>query len=289
MKMQRTNAMIKLADRLFAEASEREVFLNALCAGRSQRKAVIDFSGNLGWENFIPKCPFVKLMPEGIRAGELPEYVSGAIYPLDYSSCLTASAMAAIGILPTRILDLCAAPGGKTMFASAQFPGVPIVANEVIGKRHGMLISNLNRCNIDAEVIGLDPKDLAEQRSGEFDLVIVDAPCSGQSLIARGQDAYGCFLPDSIRANSRRQRRILAEAIKCLAPGGALLYTTCTFSPEENEKIIDQIIEENSKLRSVEVGHLAEYRSIFSNNYCYRIYPHEQSGAGGFAAILLTE
>ncbi|MBN8690879.1 MAG: RsmB/NOP family class I SAM-dependent RNA methyltransferase [Armatimonadetes bacterium] len=284
--MQRTKAMIKLADRLFAEQSDRELFLDTLCEGRSQRKAVIDFSGNLDWVQPLPACPFVKLVPDGMRVGELPEYSNGAIYPLDLSSCLTASAMVALDNAPKRILDLCAAPGGKTMFAAAQFPGASFVANEVIGKRHGMLISNLKRCNIDAEVWGVDPKEIALQHPDEFDLVIVDAPCSGQSLIARGQDAYGCFLPDTIRANARRQRRILSEAIKFVAPGGAMLYTTCTFSPEENELIIQQIIEENSDVHAVEVAHLHEFQSIFSENKCYRLYPQMGFGAGGFSGLL---
>jgi 16S rRNA C967 or C1407 C5-methylase (RsmB/RsmF family) len=130
---------------------------------------------------------------------------------------------------------------------------------------------------------------MANAFANSFDLVIVDAPCSGQSLIARGLDNPGCFHPVNLKKNAMRQRRIVAEASKTLIPGGRMIYSTCTFAPEENEETISWLMKTMPQLEPIPVAALDAHRSTLSDFPCYRLHPHEGLGAGGFVAVLQSK
>lgn len=294
-----TNLMKKAAGALFPDSeAEQESFLRALLAPTPRGGAIV-WTGprREGGPDTVERGTLPSWLPDaievlrpGVKAGRSPAYAAGEVYPLDLSSVITGSAMLLAGAaLPAspRVLDLCAAPGGKTILASVLLrPGL-ILANEVEGKRLGMLRRNLSRCRIArARTQRLDPAEIARLAPGAFDLCLVDAPCSGQSLLAKGLENPGCFHPSTVKGNARRQSRILAAAAETVRPGGFLLYTTCTFAARENEGVVAKLLESRPGFAAVEAPHLAELRSPLAEWPCYRVYPHRSAGAGGFAALL---
>ena len=295
-----TNLMKKQAASLFPEdADEQDAFLRGLVQSeRDRTPAVIRTRGGLvdrqleEWitearPDWLPEA-ISFIVPEA-RVGELASFEKGEIYSVDQSSVCTASAMLAAGRV-RRVLDVCAAPGGKTLFASVVLEPEFLLSNEVIGKRLGILCHNLRksgRPNLFTQ--GLDPAELAEEGRGIFDLVIVDAPCSGQSLLAKGADNPGCFHPNIVKGNARRQLRILSRAAECVSSGGFLFYSTCTFSIRENEGVIDKFLGRSEDFTTVEVPHLEFVRSNLTDGFAYRIHPHLGMGAGGFTCLMRKE
>ena len=297
--MEATNLMRKAAEALFPETEESQgAFLRALLEPAPRSGAILwtvprregEFE-TVPREMLPPWLPdAVELVRPGVKIGFAPAYAAGEVYPLDFSSVVAGSAMLAAGeALPPqpRVLDICAAPGGKTILASVLLrPGL-ILANEVEGRRLGPLRHNLSRCRVErAFTQRLAAEEIARFAPGAFDLCLVDAPCSGQSLLAKGIANPGCFHPSTVKGNARRQLRILAAAAETMAPGGFLLYTTCTFSPRENEGVAGKFLESSPEFTPVEVPHLAELRSPLADFPAYRDYPHRSPGVGGFAVLL---
>lgn len=159
-----------------------------------------------------------------------------------------------------------------------------LVCNETIGKRIGMLKSNLERCNIEAIVKNLDPGNLANDYEDQADVVIVDAPCSGQSVLVKGLQNPGCFNPRVVESNAMRQRRILSVSAGMVKMGGWLMYSTCTYSLEENEKLIEWFLHKNRCFCEVEDKKYSFMKSRFGNGY--REWPHSGFGVGGFTCLL---
>lgn len=280
----------KLAAKLFEEASEQASFLDHLHSGESRREAIIWLSSSTGPFRTIQseswQTEFVEQLEPGQNPGASEFHQSGDFYCLDFSSVACASVIQAIRTSPTRILDICSAPGGKAIFAKRLFPDAYIVCNEVINKRIPALISNLKRCRIaPSAVSSLDVSSLASRYESAFDLVLVDAPCSGQSLLVKGKPSPGAFHPSTINLNANRQKRIIANAANCVAPGGYLAYMTCTFSIEENEKVVDWFIGKFPSFESIEIAHLKNYQSKKSNNFCYKLFPQNGLGTGGFTTL----
>jgi 16S rRNA C967 or C1407 C5-methylase (RsmB/RsmF family) len=198
-------------------------------------------------------------------------------------------AAAVLTAIPTRggqVLDLCAAPGGKSLLARHLLQPDQLWCNEVVRKRVRILIANLKRCGAtEAVVFNLDPEVWAEQAPQGATVVLVDAPCSGQSLLAKGDSALGCFHPQLINRNAGRQRRILAAAAAILAPGGYLAYMTCTFSPEENERVGAWLLRTFPQLQAIAVPLLEDYQSSLGDFPCYRLWPQSGLGAGAFTVL----
>lgn len=288
--------MLQLAENLFSEEREREAFLQALLAGLSKEPALIVLQDKPEIRTF-PRAGALAWQPDWIvrlsrdfRPGRHPLHDKGAYYALDFSSVFAASAMLALPNAPQRVLDLCAAPGGKAVFAWRAFRPDVLACNESLRKRAGKLIQNLDRCRAEnAAVWSADPAVWGQRAPESFDLVIVDAPCSGQSLLAKGEDAPGCFMPANIDTCVGRQRRIVGHGIRCVRPGGALLYATCTYAVKENEKVMAWLLAQNPDLRAIELPHLAEFRSAHAEFPAYRLYPQSGLGAGAFVCLLQRE
>ena len=187
---------------------------------------------------------------------------------------------------PELVVDLCAAPGGKSIFANRLLQPKMLVANDIVRKRRGLLISNFKRCRIrPSMVISQDTKIVAEHCSSAADLVIVDAPCSGQSLLAKGKQVSSCFHSHVINNNRNRQRRIMANAAKIVRPGGWIAYFTCTYAEKENEGIVHWMRRKFPDFENVEVPWLSEHQSHLTELPCYRLWPQQGLGPGGFAAV----
>lgn len=234
---------------------------------------------------------FVLRLAPGSEPGRDPLHAAGGLYCLDFSSVWAASALLAIPRNDrARLLDVCAAPGGKSLFAALALRPAFLLANEVIGKRLAILRHNLARCRVvPAHTQRLDPRDLAEKAPGAFDIVIVDAPCSGQSLPAKGIENPGAFHPSAIKGNAKRQVGILTTAATCVAPGGWMLYSTCTFSERENERVIARLLQRRPDFEAVPVPHLAPWQTTHADFPAYRLYPHDALGAGAFTCLLRRE
>jgi 16S rRNA C967 or C1407 C5-methylase (RsmB/RsmF family) len=207
-------------------------------------------------------------------------------YMLDLSSVFECLPFGALAVINSAI-DLCAAPGGKSIFAYQALKPGRFVANEVIRKRCRSLRDNLIRLGLaSVELTSLPVEQLSCAYPEEFDLAIVDAPCSGQSLILKAIENPGAFNPRTIEHNAMRQRRILANAAKTVRPEGYLAYMTCTFSPAENEEVVSWFLAAFPEFNSVNCEHLFQFQSKLSQHHCYRVFPWDNLGAGGFSCLM---
>ncbi len=282
----------KVARSLFGDSAEREAFLAALASGDGARTAVAAIRGSpyqgSGGSPRPPWLPeWIIVADSGDRPGKSERHDSGEVYCLDLSSTFACAALSEVRGPVPLLLDLCAAPGGKSILASRYLSPDFVVANEAIRKRSSQLIANFKRCGIDPSiVVSRDPAALASSVPQAADVVIVDAPCSGQSLVLKDRAAPGAFHPATISMNARRQRRILACAARLVRPGGHLLYSTCTFSREENEEVIEWLLKGHPHLSLLPVGLLTAFQSGHADGPMYRLFPQDGHGAGAFCALL---
>lgn len=174
-----------------------------------------------------------------------PHWHAGCYYVQDAASMAIATALHLLPRGPLCVLDLSAAPGGKSTLLAAQLPeGSTLVANEPIPKRASILAENLTKWGkAETIVIQAWPEELAHTQL-LFDLIVVDAPCSGEGLFRKQPEARQEWSPDTVALCVTRQQQILQEAWRMLRPGGMLLYATCTFNPYENESQAARIIRE---------------------------------------------
>jgi len=293
LKKTATPPMVKLATMLFPDDAERELFIEAILEGQSREKAILVLEERPEIRTFprvsaTPWQPeFVIRLQETFKPAQHPLYARGSYYSLDFSSVFAASAMMAIPTPPKTILDLCSSPGGKGIFAWRMFQPEALICNETMRNRTESLINNLHRCKIErSQVWVADPRVYAKKFPATFDFIIVDAPCSGQSMIAKGDKAVGAFTNSMVDMNHSRQRRITGNAIHALKPGGHLLYMTCTYSYKENEKILEWMLDEYPFMEAVPVPHLAAYQSEYTQFPCYRLFPQQGMGAGAFTCLL---
>lgn len=287
-----SNLLLKLARRLFTDIEEQNKFIDALLKPQAftpcilwcqQKPDVSPFTV----ENPTPWQPkFIDRLQLGTKPGQHPLHQQGYFYCLDFSSVFAASVLLEITEPTPMIFDMCAAPGGKSIFAWQGLQPNLLISNEVIGKRLGMLISNLKRCQIQpCGVVNRDSSIFAEMIPASSNLVLVDAPCTGQSLLAKGEKAPGCFHPTAINKSANRQKRIIANSAQIVAPQGYLAYMTCTYSPEENEQVCEWFLERFPQFQPVEITSLQSYQSHLTNIPCYRMFPQSGLGAGAFTVL----
>ena len=185
------------------------------------------------------------------------------------------------------VLDLCAAPGGKTtqIAGRMQSEGL-LVTNEPVPKRAQILSRNVERMGVpNAVVVSAYPEQLAASWSGMFDAVLVDAPCSGEGMFRRHPETREEWFPENRDGCAARQRQILAEAAKLVRPGGRLVYSTCTLNHWENEDNAQWFLQEHPDYHTqgFEVGGIACPQGMLT------CYPHRMRGEGQFAALFVRE
>ena len=211
-------------------------------------------------------------LPEGVQPGRHPAHLAGLFYMQEPSAQTPAQLL---DVRPGEAaLDLCAAPGGKAgqLAAALQNDGL-LVANEVSPARAAVLRRTLERLGARCAVVtAMRPDALCAALPGAFDAVLVDAPCSGEGMFRRETQAVRDWSEAAVAACAARQRAILDSAAAALRPGGRLVYSTCTFSPEENEET---------------VAHFLRAHPDFSPVTMRRLYPHTSPGEGQFAALLV--
>lgn len=187
-----------------------------------------------------------------------------------------------------KVLDLCAAPGGKTTHLSALFPQGLIVANEVIKTRAGIVTENATKWGKENIVVTNNDAGDFKRLQGFFDLVVVDAPCSGSGLFRKDPDAISEWSLQNVDHCSKRQQRIMEDVWPALKENGVLIYSTCSYSTAENEAIVDWMAErynaETIALNLDEYDGIVETVSENKGMYGYRFYPDKIKGEGFFIA-----
>lgn len=284
--------LLKLSQKLFPDPSEQDAFTEALVNPKPYPSCILWLQARPETVPFSLEPPFpwqpdfIDRLAPHTQPGLHALHSQGDYYCLDFSSVFAASVMQALPIDPDIVMDVCAAPGGKSIFAARRFSPKQLICNETISKRVGVLIGNLKRCQINPAIaLSTDPAHLALHLAQTANLAIVDAPCSGQSLLAKGGQAEGCFHPMIIRQNAQRQKRILANAAQLVAPQGYLAYMTCTFAPEENEQVGQWFLRKFPQFQPQTLPHLTDYQSPLTDLPCYRIWPHAHLGAGAFTML----
>ena len=222
-----------------------------------------------------------------------PLFHAGCYYSQEASSMFIDYAIRQLGLnlAPLKALDLCAAPGGKsTLLNSALHADGLLVANEIIKSRVNILTSNLVRWGNSNVVIANNDPSAFGRLPGYFDLMLVDAPCSGSGMFHKDHAAIDEWSLANVKLCSERQQRILSQSLAALKTDGYLFYSTCSYSKEENEDIVDWLIEEFG-LESVDITvedswGITVCQSDKHKASGYRFYPHLVKGEGFFLSVL---
>ena len=227
-------------------------------------------------EEPVDGCPCGKILPNRPNFAAMPQWHCGAFYVQEPSSmhhgALLVQAIRETGAKSVRILDMCAAPGGKTTAMSAAMPdGSFLVANEFDSRRAWILNENVMKWGTPGvAVISSSTDKIAASAPEAFDVVVVDAPCSGEGMMRREAEARRQWTPELVEQCAAHQRKILSDAYETLRPGGVLIYSTCTFNLKENE--------ENAAWAADELA-------LEPISEAHRYMPHLDRGEGLFTAM----
>ncbi len=281
----------KFEHALTEESAVRGIRINPLKC--TDEDFISRFDGELVPLSYAKHGYLPKNQIDGI--GNTPSHHAGEIYIQD------PGAMASVSALEVKegmwIADICAAPGGKsTQLASLLSGSGFILANEYVPKRAKILVSNFERMGIkNGMVTSLDTAKLADMFDGVFDIAVADAPCSGEGMFRKDVPAIEEWSEDNVKLCAGRQQTILNNAAKLVKCGGKLLYSTCTYSLEENEMTVDAFLETHKDFKLKDVpkalmqktadGIIFEGAKSDSLKKCRRFYPHISEGEGQFIAL----
>lgn len=276
-------------------AEEGKQLLNALLAEqpvsiRINRQKM----ENLPSDNILKEVPWC---PAGCYLDHRPTFTfdplfhAGAYYVQEASSMFVAQALKQYVSQPVLMLDLCAAPGGKSTLARSVLPqGSLLVANEVMRQRSQVLAENLIKWgHPDVVVCNNDPADFSSLEE-LFDVILTDVPCSGEGMFRKDEVAVSEWSTDNVEICWQRQRRILADIWPALKNGGLLIYSTCTYNTQENEEnvrwIADELGAEILPLTIQEEWGITGNLLPDAHFPVYRFLPHKAQGEGLFLAVL---
>ena len=248
------------------ECAYRGIRVNSLKCTSEKIKEFMPYVGD--------QTPFYKYgyyIPDDISGiGDEPFHHAGAFYVQE------PSASAAVTVLDVQkgdyVLDLCAAPGGKSTQIAAELGGTGLLwSNEIVKNRANILLSNIERMGVsNAVVSNCHPDTLCGRLSGYFDKVLVDAPCSGEGMFRKDSEAIGEWSLEHSISCGERQLSILRSAANALKDGGTLVYSTCTFSVYENERVIERFLDSRKDFELADCGVNFGKRSM---EKCVRILP----------------
>ncbi len=293
-------AFLDRMQRLLGE--EYPAFLDSLSCPRSGGLRINP--NKISASAFAERAPFaltpVPWAAEGFSYGEsdrpgLHPWHDAGVYYMQEPSAMAVGALA--DPRPgERVLDLCAAPGGKTTHLAGRLRGQGIlIANEIHPQRANILSQSVERMGIShCAVLNETPDRLAARFPGYFDCVVVDAPCSGEGMFRKDDTAVTEWTPDSPSRCAKRQDHILDAAVSMVRPGGRLVYSTCTFAPEENEGSVSRLLERHPEfsVSSVDAPYFSSGHPEWvehghpDTRHTFRLWPHRLNGEGHYAAVL---
>lgn len=256
-------------------------------------------------EDFIEKSPFqiekVHFASNGFyyKKEDVPAkhpYYYAGLYYIQEPSAMTPAELFHIEE-GDKVLDLCAAPGGKSTELGAKLRGTGLlVSNDISASRAKALLKNIELFGIGNSLVTSEtPERLSSYFDTYFDKILIDAPCSGEGMFRKDPSIIKSWHPDSGQEFSNIQRQILPYAAKMLKPGGYMLYSTCTFSPEENEQVIYHFLENHKDFELVDLPRIDDFSPGQTKwaggkgvdmSKTIRIWPHKIRGEGHFVALL---
>lgn len=237
----------------------------------------------LDFPNAIPSTPWGHY---GKISGKSIEHTTGLVYSQEPAAQIVAQiAEPQEGM---KVLDLAAAPGGKTTHLLSYLNNTGLlVSNEISNKRSKILVENVERFGARNVIVTNESSQrLAKCFNSFFDLIVFDGPCSGEGMFRKDPQAIQYWHKDYPTECAQLQRDILKEAIKMLAHGGILVYSTCTWSPEENEEVVNWLLQEYDYLELVDIPKLNGMVEGINVPQVARMYPHHFQGEGQFVAKL---
>lgn len=246
----------------------------------------------------VPWCKNGFYYEKNEKPAKHPFYFAGLYYIQEPSAMTTAS------LLPVEegetVLDLCAAPGGKSTELAAKLHGTGLlVSNDISNSRAKALLKNIEVFGVgNALVTSEPPKELAKRFPSFFDKILIDAPCSGEGMFRKQNNMTKAWESNGVDLFVGLQRSILKEAVTMLKPGGTIIYSTCTFSKEENEQSIEYLLSLDTSLHLAELplfegfdkGH-PEWGCTGNEELtkCRRLWPHRIQGEGHFVAMVTKD
>lgn len=243
----------------------------------------------------IPWCPTGLYYDREERPGKHPYHEIG-LYYMQEPSAMSVAELASVQP-GERVLDLCAAPGGKSTQLAAEMQGEGVlVSNEIHPARCKILSQNIERMGIVNTVVTNEtPQRLAMHFMNYFDCIVVDAPCSGEGMFRKDEEAVRQWSLENVEMCAERQDEILDEAVKMLASGGRIVYSTCTFAPAEDEDCVRRFLDRHPDFKVVKGDGYQGFepgRSEWANGDervkdTHRLWPHKIKGEGHFAALLV--
>lgn len=224
---------------------------------------------------------------EGTKRPAKDPYYYAGLYYLQEPSAMTPAML--LPVEPgDRVLDLCAAPGGKSTELGVKLAGKGVlISNDISNSRAKALLKNLELWGIaNICVTSETPDKLAGVFGPWFDKILIDAPCSGEGMFRKDEDMVKSYEEHGPEYYSRIQKEITDQAVRMLAPGGLLLYSTCTFSRCEDEEIICHILNRHEEMELVKLPLFEGASDGIGLNGCLRLFPHKIKGEGHFMALL---
>jgi len=239
--------------------------------------------------NRVPWCDLGYYLPERPQFTFDPLFHAGCYYVQEASSMFVYQALKQYAERDLKILDLCAAPGGKsTLIADFMTDNSLLVSNEVIRSRANILSENITKWGNPNVVVSNNDPSAFNNMKHYFDVILVDAPCSGEGMFRKDVGAIEEWSVDNVKLCAERQRRILSDVWDSLKPNGILIYSTCTYNTEENEDnvlwIKDNLGAEILPLEIEKEWGISP--SVKDNIPVYRFFPHKTKGEGFFLAVL---
>lgn len=237
---------------------------------------------------------------QGFYLEKRPEFTmdpllhAGGYYVQEASSMFLEHVLKNLGLtnVPKLALDLCAAPGGKsTLLLSHLHPDSLVISNDVVRSRAKILADNITRWGSANTIVTNNDPAAFKKLPEYFDIVLVDAPCSGSGMFRKAPETYNHWSESNVQLCAQRQKRILSDAVAALKYGGVIIYSTCSFSKEENEDILDWMVEDlHMQPYRIDLNDIWGIEETISTKYKYhgyRFYQHKLKGEGFFLCALV--
>lgn len=248
-------------------------------------------SMDIPYGQIVPWCKTGRYLEQRPSFTFDPLFHAGSYYVQEASSMFVNHIISTLISEPSTVLDLCAAPGGKSTLAISALPqGSVLIANEIVKQRANILAENITKWGNPNTIVTNNCASDFQPLGPIFDLIICDAPCSGEGMFRKDPQSIDEWSTANVAMCQERQREILSDIWQCLKPGGLLIYSTCTYNTLENEENAVWAAEQlGAELLSIDIPsewNISDNKLSNSNINVYRFFPHKTQGEGFFACIM---